>query len=506
EHDRLMAEGMEAFGYKTTYLSASDPTGVRLKKFEDLQDDNNPLNIIFAVDVLNEGVDIPAINMVLFLRPTESSTIFLQQLGRGLRKFDGKTFLTVLDFIGNSYKRSAQIAIALGSLTKSASMPDKRAILDHIATNFTTLTIPGVIIDLDKESKEEILSSLERTNFNELRVLKQDYENFKAFLIKNGVLTHSQYPMPVDYLDQTAGTDLIKYTKKYESYYDFLVKVETNIPLFNSDQINAIRTLSWFLPLVREEEYLILKALISGPKTKEELLSLGLEDNMSFKQATDMLLKRVGGTLSKSFIPLISYDGTIYSLTSDLTNEAFKEWYENLIKYGLEKLKIDDYKKVGLLNMYGQYTGPKAFMALNCRKRGEEIANLMYMTGVHYINDELCLFVNLKKDSNTEERLKYQDYFISNNILHWESQTDTTLTNKKGQKLLETKKAHIFIRKAAKEDGVELPFIYIGVGELTNPVESQKTPPTVLFNIVLDSSIPIEYKYDFGIEDTKDEE
>ena len=75
------------------------------------------LEILFAVDILNEGVDIPGVNMVLFLRPTESSTIFLQQLGRGLRKYTNKPYVTILDFIGNSYKRSVHIALALGSLS-----------------------------------------------------------------------------------------------------------------------------------------------------------------------------------------------------------------------------------------------------------------------------------------------------------------------------------------------------------------------------------------------------
>lgn len=507
EHARLMAEGMEQFGYKTAYLSASDPTGARIKKFEDLQNENNDLNIIFAVDVLNEGVDIPAINMVLFLRPTDSSTIFLQQLGRGLRKYQDKSFLTVLDFIGNSYKRSAQIAIALGTLSKSTIQPEKRTIKDYIRTNFETINLPGVIIKLDEESKKEVLDSIEKTNFNETRFLKQDYENFKAFLIRNNVIKSDSYPMPTDYLDQSSGTDLIKYTKKYDSYYDFLLKVESEVPYFNEEEVNTIRTISWFLPLVRKEEFLILRSLIEGPKTAEEIqIETNLEDNASFKQAIDMLTKNVSGTFPKSFIPLIKKEDDKYSLTANLNFDTFKMWFVDLLNYGIEKFNLDDYKKVGLLNLYGQYTGQKAFMALNCRIKDKDAANLMYMTGVHYINDELCLFVNLNKNAQKEERLKYQDYFINNTILHWESQTGTTLKNKKGIGLLNAKKAHIFIRKVAKEDGIEMPFIYLGVGELTNPIESKKDPSTLLFNIVLENSVPYEYKYDFGIEDTENEE
>ena len=118
-HASLMAEGFNEMGYNAISLTGKNDLGVRIKAFNDFQDDNNELEIICAVDILNEGVDIPEVNMILFLRPTESQTIFLQQLGRGLRKCEGKEYVTVLDFIGNNYDRSIQIAMALGTLGQS---------------------------------------------------------------------------------------------------------------------------------------------------------------------------------------------------------------------------------------------------------------------------------------------------------------------------------------------------------------------------------------------------
>lgn len=109
-HAKTMADEFNLLGYNAISLVGENDLGERIKAFNNLQDDSNPLEIICAVDILNEGVDIPRINMVLFLRPTESSTIFLQQLGRGLRKCEGKDYVTVLDFIGNNYNRSVQIA------------------------------------------------------------------------------------------------------------------------------------------------------------------------------------------------------------------------------------------------------------------------------------------------------------------------------------------------------------------------------------------------------------
>lgn len=89
-------------------------------------------------DILNEGVDIPGVNMVLFLRPTESSTIFIQQLGRGLRKYENKEYVTVLDFIGNSYKRSVQIAFALSSLADNFVL-EKRLMMALVQDDFKAI-------------------------------------------------------------------------------------------------------------------------------------------------------------------------------------------------------------------------------------------------------------------------------------------------------------------------------------------------------------------------------
>ena len=96
--------------------------------------------------ILNEGVDIPGVNMVLFLRPTESSTIFLQQLGRGLRKYTNKPYVTILDFIGNSYKRSVHIALALGSLSRN-SILEKKLLKFMVRNDFKSLGVDNCCIE-----------------------------------------------------------------------------------------------------------------------------------------------------------------------------------------------------------------------------------------------------------------------------------------------------------------------------------------------------------------------
>ena len=88
-HAIRMSQAMEDY-YHTRYLPGKNSVGERVRAYKDLQDDAADLEILFTVDILNEGVDIPGVNMVLFLRPTDSQTIFIQQLGRGLRKYEGK--------------------------------------------------------------------------------------------------------------------------------------------------------------------------------------------------------------------------------------------------------------------------------------------------------------------------------------------------------------------------------------------------------------------------------
>jgi hypothetical protein len=148
-HAIRMSQAMGDY-YHTQYLTGRNSVGERVRAYKDLQDDTTDLEILFTVDILNEGVDIPGVNMVLFLRPTDSQTIFIQQLGRGLRKFEGKKFVTVLDFIGNDYKRSVQIAFALGSLSKNFVI-EKKLIAALIVNNFEKIGLQdyGVEIHLD---------------------------------------------------------------------------------------------------------------------------------------------------------------------------------------------------------------------------------------------------------------------------------------------------------------------------------------------------------------------
>ncbi len=204
-HARMMSEELGEY-YHTAYLTGKNSVGERIRAYNDLQDDEKELEILCTVDILNEGVDIPGCNMVLFLRPTESSTVFIQQLGRGLRKYKNKSFVTVLDFIGNSYKRSVQIAFAMGSLADNVVM-EKRLMQSLVKDNFSALGLGqyGVDIHFDEESQQEIIEYIDKENFNSLSYLKQDYFNFKKYV-------NSEFPPKhMDFLNNDCAPDLMRF-------------------------------------------------------------------------------------------------------------------------------------------------------------------------------------------------------------------------------------------------------------------------------------------------------
>jgi superfamily II DNA or RNA helicase len=498
DHARQMAEAIESLGYNTTYLIGGHNTGERIRAFKDLQDESHPLEIIFAVDILNEGVDLPGINMVLFLRPTESSTIFIQQLGRGLRKYEGKDFLTVLDFIGNSYKRSVQIAMALGTLSSSSVM-EKALLKDLVRDDFKALDLP-IEIHIDELSKEEILNYIEFTNFNRKDFLIQDYKNFKSFI------KSPQYPSHMDYLNNDAAPDIMRFInskldgKKNRSYYNFLLKAGEDVPTFTEDQIAFIDYLSNQLPLVRPYEFIIVKELIEN----NHLTKIELENKVKeyceifkinqFDHALKNLQNEFGSENEKDNNPqyVINRDDNYY-LNIDRTSSLFIEHVQDLIEYGLTRYGIEFGEFEGDLKLYSNYTTEQFMMSI-CE------STLVYYKGTKVEEDgKVYILANLKKDESTADHLNYKDHFINEKVFQWESQTGHTLTNNQGLKLINSKIAHVFIRKVKTEDGITLPFTYIGTGTLTNPRESDNPNKSLLFDVILDQEIPSYLRYDFKV-------
>ena len=478
---KLMAEELYEEGYHTISLTGINDTGVRIKAFKDLQDDNNLLEIICTVDILNEGVDIPQVNMVLFLRPTESQTVFIQQLGRGLRKYPGKDYVTVLDFIGNNYDRAVQIAMALGTLGKTTYM-EKAYLKEMIRTNFKSLDIPQVKIEIDDLSKEEIINFIDRTNFNSKLFLEKDYRNFKSY-INNG-----SYPTHMDFLNSDVSPDLIRIIKstfsgsKNKSYYNFLKKIdEDTIPMFDDKQIVFINNMEDLLPLARLDEYLIIEQAI-----KENTIDLKRIEGIN-EHITDK-------TLGNAYNNLKSL-GIVENSDIDLTNLSdgdFKDYLLDTLNYGIVRYNREFGEYKGLFKLYRNYYKEQASRIM--------LKNGILQKGTYYEDDIAYIFAGIKKGE--EGRLNYKDKFINDKIFQWESIANVSESEK--EHLRNSKKVHLFIRKMENEDTVTLPYTYFGLGTFTNERDSYteedgRRHSTLLYDIVLDNKVPEEYHIDFEI-------
>lgn len=487
-HARLLKEAFINVGYNCVSLTSDDSIEVRKKYIDKLQDEYDELEIITTVDILNEGIDIPAINMVLFLRPTESSTIFLQQLGRGLRKFENKEYLTVLDFIGNDYQRSSYIALALGSLGKSSYI-EKAYLKGLINSDFKKIDIPGIEIHIDELSKKEIINYLNVINFNKKDLLKKDFINFKNYLGK--------IPSHLDYLESEIAPSLDRFLKskingkRSISYYNFLNSIDENsIYSFNDQEKEFIYNIESFLPLVRIEEYLIIQELIENNSIDYSYL-LKKYNNIN-KESLDFSLH-----LLKDKNILNSFN----KLNIDSINNI-KEYLLNLLEYGITRFNIEfiNFKKENKFLLYHNYSKEQSILCLN-----EDFKMNIKLKGTYIDKNNVCyIYVGLKKDKSKQERTDYKDKFISSFIFEWESENDTTFEKNKG--LLNVKEIHLFVRKMDEEDGIDLPFTYFGKGKFSNPRKSKviekttgKVHDTLLFDIILDNEVPSSYYFDFEI-------
>ena len=160
-------------GYKTIALTGDSSEEMRQKAIDSLEsNDENSLDYIFTVDIFNEGIDIPKVNQVVMLRPTESAIVFVQQLGRGLRKNDSKEYVVIIDFIGN-YEKNFLIPVALSGQTNY----NKDSLRQFVCEG--SLITPGAsTIQFDQITEKRIYQSIDAANFTQVRLIKDSYKQF----------------------------------------------------------------------------------------------------------------------------------------------------------------------------------------------------------------------------------------------------------------------------------------------------------------------------------------
>lgn len=211
-------------GYKTIALTGDSSEEMRQKAIDSLEsNDENSLDYIFTVDIFNEGIDIPKVNQVVMLRPTESAIVFVQQLGRGLRKNDSKEYVVIIDFIGN-YEKNFLIPVSLSGQTNY----NKDSLRQFVCEG--SLITPGAsTIQFDQITEKRIYQSIDAANFTQVRLIKDSYKQLKEKLGRIPRLKEFEQYGAIDiqlmFQNKSLGcyhTFLSKYEKDYHIHFSTL--------------------------------------------------------------------------------------------------------------------------------------------------------------------------------------------------------------------------------------------------------------------------------------------
>lgn len=500
EHAQYMSEEFNKMGISSVCLTGENSVDERDEYIKKLESDTDELQVIFTVDIFNEGVDIPSINTVLMLRPTNSPIVFIQQLGRGLRKHESKSFLTVLDFIGN-HRKTFLIAIALNG----ARYYDKDSLMVAVAMGFSNL--PGCThIQMDKISQERILEQIDGENFNAMKYLKEEYFEFKK-------MNQGRRPeLLLDYLKYDGSPDPIKFISKEKTYIGFVAKVEKDEKLKNllEDEIfyKAMKQLSSNLPLKRIYECSIIKYLLGNEKisfnsARDEILKyIEYVDDDSVKHALECLNQNYYDKGQKrSGIKFFEYKNELLYRNEKfkylLENSTFKKYIEDIINYGLiryEKEFKGKYYGVPHFKLYEQYQMIDAALLSNYRK----IHSSFRGSGLIANENEYFLFVDLHKEEDIKESINYKDKFIDRKYFQWQTPNSTATTSERGKNIIFNEdrniNLHLFVRKYKEIDGKVEPYIYIGKG---NTVEYHGEKP-ITVKLDLEHEVPVKLYTEFN--------
>lgn len=499
EHAKYMAEEFNKKGINSVALCGDDTVAKRDEYIKRLESDKDDLQAIFTVDIFNEGVDIPSVNTVLMLRPTNSPIIFIQQLGRGLRKSGSKEFLTVLDFIGN-HNKTFLIAIALNG----ARYYDKDSLKVAVATDFAD--VPGCThIQIDQISKDRILEQIDKENFRDLKYLREEYNQFK-------ILCGGKIPyMLLDYVKYDGAPDPVKFIDKEGTYLGFVAKTEKDDELkellLKDDFEKVLKELNTSLPLKRINEFVILKYLlnhnsISLEIAKNEILKyINNMDEDSVRHAFECLNHQYwDSVMIRQKMKLIEYkEDTLYRtdrFEAIINKKEYKKYIEDAINYGIfryEKEFQEEYYGVPFLKLYEQYKMVDLALLSNYRK----IHSSFRGSGLLSNGKEYFLFIDLHKEEGIEERINYKDKFLSENYFQWQSPNATKQDSDRGKNIIFNKdrkvNLHLFVRKYKEIDKKAQPYIYIGKGD-TVEYEGEK-PITV--KLKLQNEVPTKIYREF---------
>ena len=486
EHAFFMKEEFTNKGYKSAVITANTSSNERAEILEKFK--NKKIEILCVVDILNEGIDIPTINLLLFLRPTMSSTIFIQQIGRGLRKAENKDFVTIIDFIGNHKKDYLLINYFSSEVdNKDTLFTKKEKIINEIKNQFSNIP-KSCYVELDRICQNRIIEKIEKINFSSKNILKEMYLDYKAEIGKfeDEFLRIRDFDTNIELFQELC--------LKMHSFYNAQLQFEDSKIFKNENEKNPLNTtetqfleyLEKKITLVEPFTFLIIDYLATGKEyiNNSDLLNKYKEFfdikrnfekyyllNRIFEELTeDEILEKnlYGYKFSKKYKNLflnkkLNEKNNMKSQQKE-NKLNFINRLKQLIHLGLNEFKRNDLDEFNenILISYKEYKRVELQILLDSKvPRGS------WRAGYANTDKDICLFATIDKTHIFQENLKYDNSLFADDIIQWISQPKTSHNSSVGQMFIHHKekgfKVHIFIRKYAFMNGNKTnPFIYLG--------------------------------------------
>jgi superfamily II DNA or RNA helicase/HKD family nuclease len=468
EEAKELSKKFNEKGYQTAFLCGEHSQEERERCIERLTSDDSTdyLDYIFTIDIFNEGVDIPEINQVIMLRPTESPVVFIQQLGRGLRKADGKKYVVILDFIGN-YMNNFMIPVALSG-DRSYNKDNMRKYVSG-----GTKIIPGSSsIHFDEIARKRIYTSIDLAKTNDMKLLRDSYKNLKYKL--------GRIPSIQDF-GEHGSIDVNKIFEKCGSYYAFLVKYEKEYSIrLSPDEEQMIEYLSRkVVKGKRVHELEVLRGLIRQQnrilnywrgrmKQLYEIQPSEKEEESVILNLTNEFPKEEEKKKFKNCIFLQKDGYEEYRIAPEfqklLANPEFFQMVDELLDYGIcqyEENYADRYKETNF-QLYQKYTYEDVCRLLNWKKN----MNAQNIGGYFYDIETktLPVFINYEK---AEDAIAYEDRFVSSSELIALSKHPRKITSSDAERIYKKgienadNKIYLFVRKN-KDDKEAKEFYFLG--------------------------------------------
>lgn len=413
---------------------------------------NGKYKFAFVVDLYNEGVDIPEVNTILFLRPTESLTVFLQQLGRGLRLSDNKECLTVLDYVGqahknyNFYEKFSSIARKKGKVLK-----------EEIENGFITLP-KGCHLHMEKQAKEYILRNINSFINNKTTITNK----IKTFEIESGK------KLNLENFIEFYNITLKEIYKTKNSFYRLCVNAKVKEEFSDIDEKCLS---SGMIRLTNTDSVKLLKFWI------ETLQSYKNENKIAnLTDSEEKMLLMLYYTLYTKSPKELGINNIIEFLKRLYSNRLMYEEILEVLKYNLNHIKVktlsDGLKFESNLEVHSTYTKEQILAAF-----GKNTIDKQYplREGVLYIEEiktDIFLITLNKVEKHFSPSTMYEDYAINDKLFNWQSQSRTSIDSPTGQRYVNHMNTNnnvlLFVRENKREDGITSPYIYLGPADIVS--------------------------------------